>query len=262
MKRPSVGAGMPSKVTIAYVVALISIIAATAAYVKYSASSNFTSPKVSDSLQNSDQQYSSISLASLIPQNSSTSTSSALRPDGLNLVISTNASELATGETLNISVWEVNPSPNTISLSVTPNASNPRFPLWSYPAPGMQLAPCLDAMMPAVYPGYYTAANISEAIALRLYFTLGASCPISHYALTYSFAPQSDSILLGDQPNTYVASVVVKGYFLQGTDNCLQDNGTVTASCPYLVPFPPGTYTIAGGDLWGGLDFLYLRVAM
>lgn len=238
------------KATIAYVAVIIAIVGIGGAFIRYDSSSQ-TGVSTSTIAKQS--------WLTFVPSaNTTTATSSGVRSDNLDLAMNLSASSITSGQYVSINLWEVNSlsTPNTMNVPVNSSTSIPSL---SFPAPGMQLAPCPDPFMPAIYQGYYTASNISQASALMLYFTLGASCPATHYASSYTFSSASDSILLNNEPNTGVNSLSINGYF-QGTTSCQQDNNTVTATCPAFHSFPAGTYTIAGGDTWGALDILYLTV--
>jgi hypothetical protein len=79
----------------------------------------------------------------------------------------------------------------------------------------------------------------------------------------YEFAPESDSIYEAGQPCEHVNSYTTSDYF-DTASNCPYYNGTTffdtEPSCPVLRNFDPGIYTVAGGDMVGGLAILYLGV--
>jgi hypothetical protein len=205
---------------------------------------------------------SSNSWATLLPPgNSSTSESSGIQSDGLDLALSLNVSTITAGQYVNISVWEVNSLGRNNGVTVPVNASS-RLPAFSFPAPGMELAPCPDPMMQVIYRGYYTVSNISRASPLMLYFGLAtAGCPETHYSASYTFAPDSSSIIWANlAPQTDINSIVVSGYY-EGTTTCEANNDMQTTICPAFHQFSAGIYTIAAGDTWSALDLLYLTVA-
>ena len=244
-----------SKLTYAYVVAIIAMVGIGGAYLRYSPNSQKTSaPQISSTNASENQKVS-------IPQNSSLTATSGIATNSLHTILAINSSQITSGQAINVSVYDVNALNANLTVNSALNASAPGGALYQYPAEGMMLAPCPDAIMPAIYSGYYTSQNISQAKALQIFPPYGASCPIEgHFMKSVTFAPESDSILLGGSFSSYVSTNTFTGYYIQGTNNCLQDNNTVTASCPYIVSFPQGTYTVIAGDQWGGLAILYLKV--
>jgi hypothetical protein len=118
-------------------------------------------------------------------------------------------------------------------------------------------------MVLAVYSGYYVPDNVSSAQALVTIPRVTATLPVS--VGYFVFQPLSDSATafeywqpLGSkawEPYGYNWTAHVTGSFsLWGTYLDYNYPRSQTQS------LPPGFYTIAGGDEWGQLVFLYFVV--
>ena len=179
------------------------------------------------------------------PLSSSPASASTNSTDGLRLVLSINATSLTQGQRLLITATELN------TLSAPNNVSKAQ----SWGVDGLRIGACYSSIYPfgvAVYQGRYTQANVSEAKPVQIFPLV--PCPMLIRLVTgYLFQANSD-----------MAQV------LPGTGAALPMEANVTVSGNYSpgfaypstapAPLLPGTYTVAAGDEWGALAFLYFQV--
>jgi len=170
-------------------------------------------------------------------------TTSALSPNGLQLQVSVNATNLSPGEALQISLSEYNTLATINNVRAEKN--------WG--VSGLALGPCPNVYAQpfgvAVFHGRYTAQNVSQATPLKI-FGLTA-CPMYIRLITgYVFLPKS-----------IYAAVMPGGDLTTGTPMSadLTVNGVYTAGTQ-SHPLDPGIYTIVAGDEWGTIEFLYVSV--
>jgi len=160
---------------------------------------------------------------------------------GLELQASLNATEVASGETVQVSLSEFNTLPTLNNVS----ASND----W---AAQVALGACKNVYdQPfgiAVYYGQVDERNISQGRQVSI-FPLTA-CPMYIRLVTgYEFQPGSDLALIlpnsGAAPSPLTGSVVVSLVF----------NGAQSQ------PLPAGSYTVVAADEWGAIAFVYFQVS-
>ncbi len=106
--------------------------------------------------------------------------------------------------------------------------------------------------------GYYTAADVPTEAPLLLDDPNGVTmCPLILGGITtYEFRPASDlaDVYQERQPDPAIVNMamrsplMVKGYWTIGAESEFKE-------------FPPGVYTVAGGDEWGTLTVLHFRVS-
>jgi len=169
----------------------------------------------------------------------STSTSAGA-PNGLELRLSVNATDLAPGGRLQVSVSEFNTEASANNVS----AAN----LWGLS--GLSVGECGTSTYPfgaAVLRGWYDLGNVSQAEPLRVYPVV--PCPLFIRLVTgYLFEPSSDSATIlpasGAAPTPISANITVSGEY----------------SGSSLTPLAPGHYTVAAGDEWGTVALLHFSV--
>jgi hypothetical protein len=226
-----------SSVAIASVILVIGIAAVAGFYVEYSTSSA--------SIAAVSTTYST----PIILKNSSTAAETGNRNSSLQLVLRTNDSTIRSGQGLNIEYYFANPTSKNITLNS----------IWKYAMP-YETPPCGGLVIPSLYLGVYTKANISQATPLNLWQpNMGTGCPIASSAPSFTFLANSTK-LSNSGTDTFMP---IYGYLIPA-HNCPYYNGTTIynteANCWIIQKFPVGTYTIAVGDEWNDLVLLYLTV--
>ncbi len=137
-------------------------------------------------------------------------------------------------------------NPSTVELNLSKESA------WALD--GLSTGECPSLYYPfgvAVFQGRYTSANVSQAVPLRIFPAV--PCPmLVRYITGYLFQPMSDNatVLPGTGEVPMATGVSVSGTYDMGAN---QLNG--------LMPFAPGSYTVAAGDEWGNLAFAYFVVA-
>ncbi|MDG6901452.1 MAG: hypothetical protein JRM80_05765 [Nitrososphaerota archaeon] len=171
------------------------------------------------------------------PDQKSASTTSV---DGLRLTLEISGTTVEAGGEIAINATESN------TLATPLNVSAAR----SWPLQGLSMGACYESVYPfgvAVYQGRYTSAN-ATAKPLNLYPLV--PCPLLiRYISGYYFEPSSDLAVVlpgSGSPMPMAAGLASAGNYSSGT--------TVTK-------FAPGDYTVAAGDEWGTVVFLYFDVA-
>jgi hypothetical protein len=259
-----------SNLAVAFVILVIGIAAATGVYMKYSTSTTVTISQIP--VATTDQQNFTVTItttvytvwpstsssaitvtpypAPVIPKNSSIAdVTGDWNASSLQLVLKINASEIISGQGVDIEYYFANPTSQNITLNS----------IWKYAMP-YETPPCGGLVIPALYLGVYTKANISQATPLNLWQpNMGTACPSGGRAFSYTFLPNSTQ-LSNSPTDTWMP---IYGYLI-ASHNCPYYNGTTIynteANCWITQPFPSGNYTIAVGDEWNDLALLYLTV--
>jgi hypothetical protein len=182
---------------------------------------------------------------------SSTSTSGQIPPlpsgenlsapsfQGLELVVSTNATEVPVGDSVQVNLSEFN------TLSTLNNVSAAH----DWPTQ-VALGSCENIYVQpfgiAVYVGHVDGQNLSQGERVNVFPP--TACPQYIRLVTgYEFQPVSDLAVVlpsfGATPSPLVGSVVIG-----------------MSSPPQGQPLPPGNYTIVAADEWGALAFVYIAV--
>jgi hypothetical protein len=163
----------------------------------------------------------------------------------LRFTLSTNASSMGATQAITIRVTEQNTLlvPNAVAT-----ADN-----WL--VTGLTIGPCGTLGRPvgfAIYQGHYSQNNLQAADQLTLYQPGAYFCPeISLVTGAYTFAPASDAVSI----NT--SCITGSCYSIR-----INPEGTFTGYWTSgLRPFPPGSYTVVGGDEWDDLLVLHLVVS-
>jgi hypothetical protein len=137
---------------------------------------------------------------------------------------------------------------NTISKQVTVHDEN------SWNLNDLGVNPCMTAPYGiAIFDGFYSLQNITEGKPLQIFSNL-ALCPV-----------------LTPTPNTYVfeplSGHVTTNGCTNGDSSCLTgfnmgEHFSISGTWNYgqILPFMPGTYTIAGGDEWGHVTIQHFVV--
>ena len=228
MKRESSNAAARSSPAFAAVVVIVVALLASTGFVTFS------------------QGGSKVSLGRLGP--ASVSVASA---HSLDLMFSVNSTVISPNEGVGIAIQERN------TLLESNNVSSVN----DWPMQGMGLGPCGSVNMPMgieIFQGYYTSANVSTAHPLALYNpTATYSCPLILSGVTsYLFQPLSDTAaIVGTcDPNPCFTIGIASSPSFDGywTSNAIQGST--------FVAFPPGVYTVAGGDEWGALAVVHFAV--
>lgn len=174
--------------------------------------------------------------------------------NALQLRLSINATTMGSGQTMNISVSEYNPQthPNNVTGST------------DWPIQELSTGPCGPINNPmgvAVFEGYYTSANVSSATPLTMYAPGIYACPAEMLVKAYLFNPTSSLAALygscSPEPCFQIvtsASLAFSGYWTGTAAPGATGGGDFHS-------FPRGVYTIAAGDEWGELEFLYFVVS-
>ena len=159
-------------------------------------------------------------------------------PSAVGFSVSANSTAVAPGQTLKLTMKDVNylPFPNEQSpYSVFPNGLN------------MSSGVCglLGPFGVAAYEGHDTVGNISSATQVAVFDTFGFyMCPLS-------LGPVSLAPFQSVSRAAYLA-----GYWTAGETQA--PGGGYTQGI--LHPFAPGEYTVAVGDGWGRMSLVYFQV--
>jgi hypothetical protein len=182
---------------------------------------------------------SSTSTSSQIPPPSSGENLSAPSSQGLELLVSTNATEVPVGDSVQVNLSEFNTlsAPNNVSAA------------HDWPTQ-VALGSCENIYVQpfgiAVYVGHVDGQNLSQGERVNIFPP--TACPMYIRLVTgYEFQPVSDLAVVlpsfGATPSPLVGSVVIG-----------------TSYSPLVQPLPPGSYTIVAADEWGALAFVYFTV--
>jgi len=174
--------------------------------------------------------------STLFPTQASATSSSGLR---LDLAIS--QSEIASGQSIVISVDSYNPTNGPLNVTAAT----------AWALQGLRAGSCSSSVYPfgvAVFQGTYTAGNVSQGKPLQIFPIV--PCPLFIRLVTgYYFSPDSSNATIlpgtGSSTSVSIRLTVAGTYPGQGTTP---------------QPFPAGTYTVVAGDEWGTLVFLHFRV--
>jgi hypothetical protein len=190
-------------------------------------------------------------------------------PAGLQLRLNLTESVIIQGANVSIEISEFN------TLRAWNDAPTTTFERMSTsPCPGLPLGV-------AIFQGDYSAANISSAQPLDLFYPGVYGCPgYSSRGVSYVFAPESDNVT-NFSPNELVT--VTNSVTSNGTTSVEYSVTTLSVSTQQVaasvgfsgywtgsdVPpssnaafqaFDPGTYTVEGVDWWGHMMFAYFQV--
>ncbi|HYB45251.1 MAG TPA: hypothetical protein VEC92_01890 [Nitrososphaerales archaeon] len=173
------------------------------------------------------------------PQSSTSAHQAA--SNGLLLQLSISSSVVGPGQPLLVSIDSFNP------FAVNLNATAAK----SWAAQGLKTGSCYSSVYPfgvAVYQGSYAAGNISQGKPLQVFPIV--PCPLFIRLVTgYYFNPESSNAIV--LPGTGAAILMSAS---------VNVTGTFPGKGGSAQPFPPGIYTVVGGDEWGTLVFLQFRV--
>lgn len=169
----------------------------------------------------------------------------------LDLLLSVNSTLISPNEGVGITIQERN---TLLETNDVPSAKD-------WPMQSLTLGPCGPVNLPMgieVFQGYYTSANVSTAKPLSLYDPNATySCPMILSGVTaYLFQPHSDTAaVVGTcNPNPCFTESIASepGFDGYWASNLIQ--GSI------FKAFPPGVYTVAGGDEWGALAIVHFAV--
>jgi hypothetical protein len=169
--------------------------------------------------------------------------------NGLSLSLSVNSTEFQPSQGISIVIEERN------TLTATNNVTTSK----NWPLKGLSTGPCGTLNYSfgiSIFKGYYTSANVSSAVPLKLYDP-GAiyHCPAVLSRIdSYAFQPSSnEAAIFGScEPNPCASiemsvEVNYQGDWMGSPKEAFND-------------FTSGIYTIAGGDEWGTTVLLYFVV--
>ena len=173
---------------------------------------------------------------------------SATGGNGLQLQLSINATSVAPGQSVGISVDEY----NTLTQANNLTASD------GWPVAYLSDGPCGYLNQPmgfAVLSGNYVAANVSSAEPLQIYAPGVYSCPLMVGGIHgYDFAPMNSTAevyaMCSPEPCLQIqadATSTVRGYWPQPSATTMEN-------------LPQGVYTVVAGDEWGNLVLLHFSV--
>lgn len=158
---------------------------------------------------------------------------------GLQLMISTNATEISLGESIQVDLSEFNTLPALNNVTAAHD----------WPTQ-VALGPCENIYVQpfgiAVYAGHVDGQNISQGQRVNVFPP--TACPQYIRLVTgYEFQPLSDLAVvlpsLGATPSPLIGSVnIAAGYSPQGQS------------------LAPGSYTVVAADEWGAMTFVYFTV--
>jgi hypothetical protein len=187
-------------------------------------------------------------LAPISPGTSSSylpTTGVAQTASGLELHLSLNATSIASGQSISVTVWMYNPSSSTANVSASRD--------WALG--GLVIGPCGPLNYPMgflIMGGNLTISEVMSGQALQLYSPGTYNCPMILSSISgYAFEPTSSS-----------ASVM--GSCTSSACFSADMSASATFSGDYgllgFSSFAPGSYTVVGGDEWGGLMLLHFSV--
>ncbi len=208
-----------------------------------------------------------------IPENLQTN-ASTINNNGLEYILSLNATELLQNQSILISMELNNTLPRTNTVT---NES-----LWAYSWFTSSIS-CGNIYNAAVFKGYYTLSNISTSYPLQTDEPgASSSCSAAYVAFAhgqaqYTFKPLSvifnwsASLPAGNNStfnysysndNSSQSLAPYRGYWNETYAQWAASCNNVTGACntPHFIPFPPGIYTVAGGDEWGSIVLLHFVV--
>ena len=178
---------------------------------------------------------------------SSLSSSSSFSPTafGLELHLSLNATSIASGQSVSLTVWMYNPSPYQTEAAYSGK--------WA--VQGMGVGPCGPVNYPmgfVIMKGNLSLAQVKDGAPLQLYGPGIIACPmILLYVEGYIFpSHNSFATIVGScSPSECMASNMSASSTFSGDYSLLG-----------FQSFSPGLYTVVGGDEWGGLTLLHFAV--
>ena len=198
----------------------------------------------------------------IIVGRNATSTTDSL---GLELVLSSNATQVSTDQNIGFSAALY----NTLSRAV--NLTGESSGTWKFPFMGFALAPDPQCYWNGPFEFVVLSGNYSTS-SLRGLGGSGLAFPImcmeGGAASWYLFQPQSDNATMwipacpicdyytSSEPASSNATVVMSGYWNVPTPQPLGGIPTMPAPSSWT----PGVYTIAVGDPWGDIVALHFAV--
>jgi len=179
-----------------------------------------------------------------------TTAQSTTNGQGLRLSLSATTSESATVSSFNVAISDF----NTLDAMDAPTITG-------VPAAGgknLTLEPCSQLPLGfGVWEGYYVAGNLSASLPLNLFQPGVYDCPIEFPIAYFSFYPLSDNVSLYSQQPTKLGNATVPtdmwtmpDAFSHSFSGYWTDQGT-------FMQFPPGAYTLVGGDDYGQLAIVH-----
>jgi hypothetical protein len=252
-------------------VAIVIVILVSGVYVAVKLStSNTTSPiSIKSTSQTGSTSTGSFNFTSTIQNTTSDSTQSfqysaesSNSSTGLELELSTNSTTFGEGQTIALNITEFNLLSTYNNLTASTD----------WPSQTVSIAVC-DYIYPlriGVFQGNYGPENISSAPSDGITFNdpnVIYACPAIPATPYYSFQPMSDiaSSCIGTQgPSCYTPmsySVDFNGTWVGNASGYGNNNSSgYTQSLAVLQDLSPGSYTVVGGDEWGGIVLLHFSV--
>jgi hypothetical protein len=164
---------------------------------------------------------------------------------GLELHLSLNATSVASGQSVSVTVWVYNPTSSEADASYS----------GTWAVQGMGVGPCGAGNFPmgfVIMRGNLSLNEVKKGEALQLYGPGTYACPMILMSIqSYVFSPTSSFAALEGSCSPSA---------------CFTDNmsASMTFSGEYgllgFSSFAPGLYTVVGGDEWGGLTVLHFSV--
>ncbi len=172
---------------------------------------------------------------------------------GLQLGLSINATNIRSGQSLLVDVYEVNPTSSLVNLSAAS--------AWLTRNLGIGISPCTFENEPIsfdVLRGAYGPTNVTGGIPLQLdNYSVLYHCPPSWTARYWAYEPNSNTTVLNGCQTIHCSS---SGLIFDNGQTITID-GTFTTGSPVLFQtFTPGVYTIVAGDEWGAAILLQFTV--
>ncbi len=196
---------------------------------------------------------------------------------GLQLQLSINSTEFASGSPMLIIIGEYNTLSTINNVTIANN----------YPIPNLELPNILDPFGIAIFKGNYAMSNVSKGSAITPLFQMylpGMCCPAIALPQNYIFQPESYYATYPPQSSvtstetfvttsvtntiTYIFTTTFTGttYSLRPITDSVSLSGSIsnfTSSSPFAFSvenFSAGNYTLVGGDEWGELVFLHFEI--
>ena len=185
------------------------------------------------------------------------STEATNNASGLQLELYTSSSAFYPGQKISVNITEY----NTLSkINVVSAARN-------WPIQGLSLGPC-GGNLPVgieVFYGYFSPTNISSGLSnetVQFYKPGVYYCPAMFNISSYAFQPRSANaswypVCTGNDLNSAGCSVPASATI---SFNGSWTRGGALGQGSFLKNLSPGTYTIVGGDEWGGVVMLHFEI--
>lgn len=171
---------------------------------------------------------------------------------GLTFALTQNATQIVTGQAINITADIRNVLPRTNNVTGASDWALPVFQDW------MKSTPCPSYAYILILQGYFIQSNISFASPLQISPPgLVVGCP-AFLGSYYLFQPSSDKAPFfgGEAVLSMRAEAVVSGYYLAGQSY----NYTLPSGGISPTPFPVGVYTVVAGDEWAQVAISHFSV--